>query len=39
MSKVGHPDDVAHCALFLASENSNYMTGQTLHVNGGITMI
>ena len=39
MSKVGHPDDVAYCALFLASENSNYMTGQTLHVNGGITMI
>ena len=39
MSKVGHPDDVAHCALFLASENANYMTGQTLHVNGGITMI
>ena len=39
MSRVGHPDDVAHCALFLASENSKYMTGQTLHVNGGITMI
>jgi 3-oxoacyl-[acyl-carrier protein] reductase len=32
---VGHPDDVAKVALFLSSEESRYITGQVLHVNGG----
>ena len=32
---VGAPDDVAAACLFLASEDSAYVTGQTLHVNGG----
>jgi 3-oxoacyl-[acyl-carrier protein] reductase len=36
---MGKTDDIAHCALFLASKESNYITGQTIHVNGGLAMI
>ncbi len=32
---IGCPDDVAKAALFLSSEESRYITGQVLHVNGG----
>lgn len=35
----GTPADVAACAVFLAAEESGYITGQTLHVNGGMAMI
>jgi 3-oxoacyl-[acyl-carrier protein] reductase len=37
--RLGAPDDVAACVLFLASEEAGYITGQTLHVNGGMAMI
>jgi 3-oxoacyl-[acyl-carrier protein] reductase len=37
--RFGSPDDVAAAALYLASNESGYMTGQTLHVNGGMAMI
>ncbi len=37
--KFGTPDDVAAAAVFLASVEAQYMTGQTLHVNGGMVMI
>jgi 3-oxoacyl-[acyl-carrier protein] reductase len=37
--RLGAPDDVAACAVFLASDEAAYVTGQTLHVNGGMTMI
>jgi 3-oxoacyl-[acyl-carrier protein] reductase len=36
---LGTPEDVAACAVFLASEEAAYLTGQTLHVNGGMAMI
>ena len=39
LGKIGEPKDISSCALFIASENSNYITGQTFHVNGGLTMI
>jgi len=36
---LGNPDDVAGACVFLASEEASYVTGQTLHVNGGMAMI
>ena len=36
--ELGSPDDVAAAAAFLASDDSRYITGQTLHVNGGMYM-
>ena len=38
MKKFGKPDDIANLALFLASEQSSYITGQTFHINGGMLM-
>jgi 3-oxoacyl-[acyl-carrier protein] reductase len=38
-AKFGTPDDIASAALYLASTEAAYMTGQTLHVNGGMVMI
>lgn len=35
MGRAGEPAEVAPCYLFLASEDSSYMTGQVLHPNGG----
>jgi 3-oxoacyl-[acyl-carrier protein] reductase len=37
--RLGEAGDVAACVLFLASEEAAYVTGQTLHVNGGMAMI
>ena len=39
MKKFGHPDDIANLAVFLASDTSSYITGQTFHVNGGMLML
>jgi 3-oxoacyl-[acyl-carrier protein] reductase len=38
MERLGRPEDVAQAVLFLVSENSSYITGQVLNVNGGIYM-
>ena len=35
---LGKGEDIANCAAFLASEMSNYITGETIHVNGGMYM-
>ncbi len=37
--RFGLPEDVAAAAVFLASDEAAYVTGQTLHVNGGMAMI
>ena len=37
--RLGEPEDVASCVSFLASSEAGYITGQTLHVNGGMAMI
>ena len=37
--RLGTPEDVAACTVFLASDEASYVTGQTLHVNGGMAMI
>ncbi len=38
MERFGTPEDVAHCVSFLVSEKASYITGQVIHVNGGMYM-
>ncbi|KIY21650.1 3-oxoacyl-[acyl-carrier-protein] reductase [Mesobacillus subterraneus] len=38
LARFGEPKDIARTVIFLASEDSAYMTGQTLHVDGGMVM-
>lgn len=38
LAKLGQPEDIARVVRFLASDDSSYMTGQTLHVDGGMVM-
>jgi len=38
MGKLGSPDDIANAAVFLASPEADYITGQVLAVNGGMYM-
>ena len=37
-ARLGEPDDIANAVLFLSSNLSNYINGETLHVNGGMYM-
>ncbi|MDB5657124.1 MAG: fabG, partial [Tardiphaga sp.] len=36
---LGTPEDIAAAAVYLASNEAAYVTGQTIHVNGGMAMI
>ena len=38
MDRFGMPEDVANSVVFLSSDEANYITGQTIHVNGGMYM-
>jgi 3-oxoacyl-[acyl-carrier protein] reductase len=35
MNRLGAPEEVADCALFLSSDMASYITGSTIHINGG----
>jgi len=39
MQRLGNADEIASAVVYLASEEAAYVTGQTLHVNGGMAMI
>ena len=38
MGKLGTGEDISNCAAFLSSEQASYITGETMHVNGGMYM-
>jgi len=38
LSRLGDPEDIANAVAFLASPSASYITGETLHVNGGMFM-
>ena len=38
LGRIGQPTDIVGAAVFLASKSANYITGQVLHVNGGMVM-
>ncbi|MCL4396058.1 MAG: SDR family oxidoreductase, partial [Chloroflexi bacterium] len=37
--RLGQPEDIAGAVVFLASDDAGFITGQTLSVNGGLTML
>jgi len=39
MKRLGVPGDIAKAVGFLCSDNASYITGQTIHVNGGLALI
>ncbi len=39
LNRLGHSEDIAHTVAFLASNKASYITGVTLHVNGGMYMV
>ena len=38
-NRLGTPDDIAAAVVYLASDEASYVTGSTIHVNGGMAMI
>lgn len=38
LGRMGEPKDIAQAVLFLVSEQASYITGETLHINGGLSM-
>jgi 3-oxoacyl-[acyl-carrier protein] reductase len=39
LGRLGQPDDVAAAVAYLASDEAGWVTGATLHVNGGMAML
>ena len=38
INRIGTPKDLSSAVIFLASQESSYITGQTIHINGGMYM-
>ena len=38
LGRMGQPEDIANVAVFLASDKSSFMTGQTIVLDGGVTI-
>ena len=38
-ARLGKPDEIASAVTFLASDGAAYITGETIHVNGGMAMV
>jgi 3-oxoacyl-[acyl-carrier protein] reductase len=38
LRRFGQPEDIAYATAFLASDKASFMTGQTMHINGGEAM-
>ena len=39
MHRIGEPHEIAKVALFLASDSASYITGSTIYVDGGLTLV
>jgi 3-oxoacyl-[acyl-carrier protein] reductase len=39
LGRLGNPDEIAASVIYLASDEASYVTGVTLHVNGGMAML
>ncbi|MGD0854767.1 MAG: SDR family oxidoreductase, partial [Dehalococcoidia bacterium] len=39
LRKIGQPQEIAYAALYLASSESNYVTGHSMPVDGGLSML
>ena len=39
VNRLGNPDDISSGCIYLASDEASFLTGSTLHINGGMSMI